>query len=139
MMDYLQVFLLQPNQPSCLQLASHHLHLLVSATPARRARGGGVCYVPCPISTAATSRSPRTDVPTFGDSLWLQTVCCKALKSAFRGRAKRGGDVHLLCPAGMGAPILQSRALGTSPPAAGEVGCEQLTGDQITLFIFFVF
>lgn len=39
--------------------------LPLSATPAH---SGGGCYVPCPISTAATSHSPRTDVPSFGDS-----------------------------------------------------------------------
>lgn len=111
MIDYLQVFLLQPNQPSFLQpplVAPHHLHLLVSAIPARGAHGGGICYVPYPVSTAATSHSLRTDVPIFGDKLWPQAVHRKVLKSTFGegGRAKHRGDVHRLCPAGTGALAL---------------------------------
>lgn len=60
----------------------------------------------------------------------------------FFGGGEEGGQsmegaVHHLCPTGMGAPVLQSRALGTS--AAGEVVREELPGDWLTLYIVFIF
>lgn len=92
MIDYLQGFLLQPNQPGFLQLllvAPRHLHPVCHPP-----HGGGVCYVPCPVSTAAMSHSPRTDVPIFGDSLWPQAVGCKALKRTFFGG---GRSIEVTC------------------------------------------